>query len=41
MSLCHFLADKKIVISWKKCILGRPKNVFWGILLGSSAMLVC
>ena len=24
VSLCHFLADQKIAISWKKCVLGHP-----------------
>ena len=24
VSLCRFLADQKIAISWKKCVLGHP-----------------
>ena len=24
VSWCHFLADQKIAISWKKCVLGHP-----------------
>ena len=24
VSLCHFLADRKITSLWKKCVLGRP-----------------
>ena len=24
VSLCHFLADQKILSSWKNCVLGHP-----------------
>ena len=27
VSLCHILADQKIVSSWKKCILGHEQQV--------------
>ena len=31
VSLCHFLADQKIAILWKKCIWGHPIGRFrWG-----------